>query len=58
VAPSRRSRLSARQPGENHRATLHLIRNSLAFVSWKDCKAILPVIKAIYRAENAELTLG
>jgi putative transposase len=33
---------------------VHLIRNSLAFVSWKDRKAILPAIKAIYRAENAE----
>jgi transposase-like protein len=28
---------------------VHLIRNSLAFVSWKDRKAILPAIKAIYR---------
>jgi putative transposase len=33
---------------------IHLIRNSLAFVSWKDRKAILPDLKAIYRAENAE----
>ena len=33
---------------------VHLIRNSLAFVSWKDRKAILPDIKAIYRAETAE----
>jgi putative transposase len=33
---------------------VHLIRNSLAFVTWKDRKAILPSIKAIYRAENAE----
>jgi transposase-like protein len=33
---------------------VHLIRNSLAFVSWKDRKTILPAIKAIYRAENAE----
>jgi putative transposase len=30
---------------------VHLIRNSLAFVSWKDRKASLPAIKAIYRAE-------
>jgi putative transposase len=36
---------------------VHLIRNSLAFVSWKDRKAILPSIKAIYRAENAEAAL-
>lgn len=33
---------------------VHLIRSSLAFVSWKDRKAILPDLKAIYRAENAE----
>ena len=37
---------------------VHLIRNSLAFVSWKDRKAILPAIKAIYRAENADMALG
>jgi putative transposase len=36
---------------------VHLIRNSLAFVSWKDRKPILPAIKAIYRAESAELAL-
>jgi transposase-like protein len=36
---------------------VHLIRNSLAFVSWKDRKAILPSIKAIYRAENADAAL-
>ena len=36
---------------------VHLIRNSLAFVSWKDRKAILPSIKAIYRAENADMAL-
>ena len=36
---------------------VHLIRNSLAFVSWKDRKAMLPAIKAIYRAENAEWRL-
>jgi transposase-like protein len=29
---------------------VHLIRNSLVFVSWKDRKAILPAIKATYRA--------
>jgi putative transposase len=34
---------------------VHLIRNSLAFVSWKDRKAIMPAIKAIYRAENAHM---
>jgi putative transposase len=34
---------------------VHLIRNSLAFVSWKDRRAILPAIKAIYQAETADL---
>lgn len=36
---------------------VHPIRNSLAFVSWKDRKAIVPWIKAIYRAENADMAL-
>ena len=36
---------------------VHLIRNSLAFVTWKDRKAILPAIKAIYRAENADMAM-
>src|SRR3984957_20038006 len=33
---------------------VHLIRNSLAFVSWKDRKTIMPDLKAIYRAASAE----
>jgi putative transposase len=33
---------------------IHLIRSSLAFVSWKDRKAIMPDLKAIYRAETAK----
>jgi putative transposase len=33
---------------------VHLIRGSLSFVNWKDRKAILPSIKAIYHAENAD----
>src|SRR6187455_1962823 len=33
---------------------VHLIRNSLAFVSWKDRKAIVPALRAIYRATDAE----
>jgi putative transposase len=33
---------------------VHLIRNSLAFVSWKDRKVIMPDLKAIYRAETAD----
>ncbi|MGC0394504.1 IS256 family transposase [Bradyrhizobium sp. USDA 241] len=36
---------------------VHLIRNSLSFVSGKDRKAILPSIKAIYHAENADAAL-
>ena len=31
---------------------IHLIRNSLAFVSWKDRKLIMPDLKPIYRAET------
>ena len=33
---------------------VHLIRNSLAFVSWKDRKTVMPELRAIYRAETAE----
>lgn len=36
---------------------VHLIRNSMAFVSWKDRKIIMPDLKAIYRAENADAAL-
>jgi putative transposase len=36
---------------------VHLIRNSLAFVSWKDRKAIMPSLKAIYQAEAADIAL-
>jgi len=36
---------------------VHLIRNSLSFVSWKDRRAIMPSIKAIYQAENADIAL-
>ena len=36
---------------------IHLIRNSLAFVSWKDRKLIMPDLKAIYRAESADAAL-
>ncbi len=31
---------------------IHLIRNSLAFVSWKERKLIMPDLKAIYRGRN------
>ena len=33
---------------------VHLIPNSLAFVSWKDRKKVMPDLKAVYRAESAE----
>ncbi len=36
---------------------VHLIRNSLAFVSWADRKAIIPDLKAIYGAANAQAAL-
>ena len=32
----------------------HLIRNSLAFVSWTDRKNVMPDLRAICRAEPAE----
>jgi putative transposase len=34
---------------------VHLIRNSLAFVSWKDRRAIMPSLKTIYQAEAADI---
>jgi len=36
---------------------VHLMRNSLAFVSWADRKAIMPDLKAIYGSANAEAAL-
>jgi putative transposase len=33
---------------------VHLTRHSLNFVSWQDRKAIVPALRAIYRAETAE----
>ena len=36
---------------------VHLIRSSMAFVSWKDRKLIMPDLKAIYRADTAEAAL-
>jgi putative transposase len=32
---------------------VHLIRHSLAFVSWKDRKLVMPALRAIYRAKDA-----
>lgn len=40
---------------------VHLIRHSLEFVSWKDRKAVVPALRAIYRAKDAaagEAALG
>ena len=37
---------------------VHLIRNSLSFVSWQDRKRLVPALRAIYRAETAELRLA
>src|SRR4051794_1913508 len=34
---------------------VHLIRNSLAFVSWKDRKAVAVALKEVYRARTAEM---
>ena len=34
---------------------VHLIRNSLSFVSWHDRRLLLPALRAIYRAETAEV---
>src|SRR6201989_2401780 len=36
---------------------VHLIRHSLDFVSWKDRKLVIPALKAIYRAKDAEAGL-
>jgi putative transposase len=36
---------------------VHLIRNSLAFVSWKDRKSLVQDLKHVYRAASAELAL-
>ena len=33
---------------------VHLIRHSLEFVSWKDRKPVVPALRAIYRARDAE----
>jgi putative transposase len=34
---------------------VHLIRHSLSFVSWQDRKCLVPALRAIYRAETAEM---
>ncbi len=35
--------------------SVHLIRNSMAYASWKERKAIAAALKPIYQAENAEV---
>jgi transposase-like protein len=37
---------------------VHLIRNSLDYASWKDCKALAAAIKPIYSAPSAEAALA
>ena len=37
---------------------VNLIRNSLAFVSWKDRRKVMLDLKAIYRADTAEAALA
>ncbi len=34
---------------------VHMVRHSLKFVSWKDCKAVAADLKAIYTAANSEV---
>jgi putative transposase len=34
---------------------VHLIRHSLSFVSWQDRKQLIPALRAIYRAETADM---
>ena len=41
-----------------HTCIVHLIRNSLEYVSWKDRKGLAAELKAIYRAETAEAALA
>jgi putative transposase len=36
---------------------VHLIRHSLEFVSWKDRKPVVPALRAIYRAKDADAGL-
>lgn len=37
---------------------VHLIRHSLEFVSWKDRKPLVPAMREIYRAKNADAGLA
>ena len=37
---------------------VHLVRHSLDFISWKDRKAVVPELRAVYRAQDAEAGLA
>jgi len=37
---------------------VHLVRHSLDFISWKDRKAVIPELRAIYRAQDADAGLA
>lgn len=37
---------------------VHMVRNSLRFVSWKDYKAVTSNLKSIYRADTEEMALA
>ena len=37
---------------------VHLVRHSLDFISWKDRTAVVPELRAIYRAQDAEAGLA
>src|SRR5215218_6166783 len=37
---------------------VHLIRHSLEFVSWKDRKPVVPALRMIYRAKDADAGLA
>jgi len=37
---------------------VYLIRHSLECVSWKDRKLVVPALRAIYRAKDAETSSG
>jgi putative transposase len=34
---------------------VHLIRHSLSFVAWQDRKRLMPALRAVYRAETADM---
>jgi transposase-like protein len=36
---------------------VHMVRNSLKYVSWKDCKAVTTDLKSVYRSSTEEALL-